>query len=66
MIARQRLEKLSKALETLSPVTQRVFRLHKFEGLTHAETAERMGISRSAVEKHVSLALGHLLKRVGP
>jgi len=25
-----------------------------------------MGISRSAVEKHVSLALGHLLKRVGP
>jgi RNA polymerase sigma-70 factor (ECF subfamily) len=66
VIARQRLEKLSKALETLSPVTQRVFRLHKFEGLTHAETAERMGISRSAVEKHVSLALGHLLKRVGP
>jgi RNA polymerase sigma-70 factor (ECF subfamily) len=39
--------------------------LHKFDGLTHAETAARMGISRSAVEKHVSLALGHLLKRVG-
>lgn len=65
VIARQRLEKLSQALTTLSPVTQKVFRLHKFEGLTHVETAERMGISRSAVEKHVSLALGHLLKRVG-
>lgn len=65
VIARQRLQKLSAALETLAPTTQRVFRLHKFEGLTHAETAQRMGISRSAVEKHVSLALGHLLKRVG-
>jgi RNA polymerase sigma-70 factor (ECF subfamily) len=65
VIARQRLEKLSKALEALSPLTQRVFRLHKFEGLTHAETAERLGISRSAVEKHVSLALSHLVTRVG-
>jgi RNA polymerase sigma factor (sigma-70 family) len=65
VIARQRLEKLSQALTTLSPVTQRVFRLHKFEGLTQVETAARMGISLSAVEKHVSLALGHLLKRVG-
>jgi RNA polymerase sigma-70 factor (ECF subfamily) len=65
LIARQRLEKLSKALETLAPLTQRVFRLHKFEGLTHAQTAERLNISRSAVEKHVSLALSHLAKRVG-
>ncbi|USQ93923.1 RNA polymerase sigma factor [Caulobacter sp. RL271] len=65
VIARQRLEKLASALETLAPLTQRVFRLHKFEGLTHAETAARLGISRSAVEKHVSLALGHLVKKVG-
>jgi RNA polymerase sigma-70 factor (ECF subfamily) len=65
VIARQRLEKISDALKTLSPVTQQVFRLHKFEGLTHVETATRMGISRSSVEKHVSLALSHLVKRVG-
>lgn len=65
VIARQRLEKLATALETLAPITQRIFRLHKFEGLTHAETAERMGISRSSVEKHISLAMGHLVKRVG-
>lgn len=65
VIARQRLERLSSALETLGPLTQRVFRLHKFEGLTHAQTAERLGISRSAVEKHVSLALGHLVSKVG-
>ncbi len=65
VIARQRLEKISEALRTLSPVTQQVFRLHKFDGLTHVETAARMGISRSSVEKHVSLALNHLVKRVG-
>lgn len=64
-IARQRLEKLSSALETLAPLTQQVFRLHKFEGLTHVQTAERLGISRSAVEKHVSLALRHLVTKVG-
>jgi RNA polymerase sigma-70 factor (ECF subfamily) len=65
VIARQRLEKLSLALETLAPLTQKVFRLHKFEGLSHVQTAERLGISRSAVEKHVSLALGHLVAKVG-
>lgn len=65
VIARQRLERLSSALEALAPLTQEVFRLHKFEGLSHAQTAERLGISRSAVEKHVSLALSHLVTKVG-
>lgn len=65
VIARQRLEKLSSALKTLAPLTQEVFRLHKFEGLSHVQTAERLGISRSAVEKHVSLALSHLITKVG-
>lgn len=65
VIARQRLQKLVAALETLAPATQRAFRLHKFDGLSQAETAERMGVSRSAVEKHIALALKHLLIRVG-
>lgn len=65
VIARERLAKMRAALATLDPLTQRVFNLHKFEGLSHADTAARLGISRSAVEKHVSLALKHLLVRVG-
>lgn len=65
VIARQRLQKLMTALETLAPATQRAFRLHKFEGLSQAEAAERMGVSRSAVEKHIALALKHLMIRVG-
>ncbi len=65
MIGRQRLEKLVAALETLAPLTQRAFRLHKFDGLNQADVAARLGISRSAVEKHIALALQHLLIRVG-
>jgi RNA polymerase sigma factor (sigma-70 family) len=65
VIARQRLQRLTESLKTLAPLTQKVFELHKFEGLTHAETAARLGISRSAVEKHVSLALKHLLTKIG-
>lgn len=60
--ARQRLAAIVAALTELSPQTQRVFRLHKFEGLSHLEVAEALGISRSAVEKHVSAALKRLAR----
>ena len=65
VIARERLRKVVAALETLAPLTRRVMQLHRFDGLSQGETAERLGISKSAVEKHVSLALGHLAARVG-
>ena len=62
--ARQRLAALTEALTELSPQTQRVFRMHKFEGLSHPEVAAALGISRSAVEKHMMAALKHLLARL--
>ena len=62
--ARQRLVLLTEILKELSPQTQRVFRMHKFEGLTHPEVAAALGISRSAVEKHMMAALKHLLARL--
>jgi RNA polymerase sigma-70 factor (ECF subfamily) len=31
-----------------------VLRLHKFDGLSHGEVAARLGISKSAVEKHTA------------
>jgi RNA polymerase sigma-70 factor (ECF subfamily) len=64
--ARRRLAALMTALEELPPQIQRTFRLHKFDGLTHAQCAARLGISRSSVEKHVSAALKHLLKATRP
>ncbi|MDF2435300.1 MAG: hypothetical protein JWP44_4931 [Mucilaginibacter sp.] len=55
--ARQRLERLVKRVSTLPPRMQQAFRLHKFEGHTHAETARLMGVSVKAVEKQISAAL---------
>lgn len=62
---RQQLEKVVAAVNGLPPACRRAFRLHKFDGLSHAEVAAAMGISRSAVEKHISTALKRLLKEVG-
>lgn len=64
VVARQRLTLLTEAMKELSPQTQRVFRMHKFEGLSHPEVAAAIGISRSAVEKHMMAALKHLLARL--
>lgn len=63
--SRQRLARLIESLETLPPRMRHAFRLHKLEGMSHAETARAMGISISAVEKHVSAALKALLARLG-
>jgi RNA polymerase sigma-70 factor (ECF subfamily) len=65
LAARQRLALLLARLGDLPEKTRAAFRLHKFEGLSHSETAARMGVSRSAVEKYISAALKHLLE-TGP
>lgn len=64
VIARQRLERVMAALATLSPRTRQIFKLHKIDGLSYAETAAALGVSRSLVEKEISLALGHLHSRM--
>jgi RNA polymerase sigma-70 factor (ECF subfamily) len=63
LASRQRLAAIVAALNELPEQTRRVFRLHKFEGLSHPEVAARLGISRSAVEKHMMAALKHLARR---
>jgi RNA polymerase sigma-70 factor (ECF subfamily) len=62
--ARQRLAAVVRAVSELPTRTQDVFRLHKLEGLSHAETAARLGVSRSAVEKHMIAVLKHLALRL--
>lgn len=63
--ARLKLGRVIAAVRTLPVNAQTAFRLHKLDGLTHAETARAMGVSRSAVEKYVSATLKHLLREVG-
>ena len=62
--AKQKLARLAAALEELSPQCRTVFTLHKFEGLPHAEISTRLGIARGTVEKHMTTALKHLIKRL--
>lgn len=63
--SRERLRKLVAAVADLPPQMQRAFRLHKLEGLSHADTARVMGLSVKSVEKHVSAALKALTGRLG-
>jgi RNA polymerase sigma-70 factor (ECF subfamily) len=58
--ARQRLASLLNALASLRPQARRVFEMHKIEGLTHAEVAARLGLSRSSIEKYMITTLKHL------
>jgi len=62
--ARQRLEAVVAVVRDLPEQTQRVFRMHKFDGRSHAEVAQTLGISRSAVEKHCMAALREFAVRL--
>ena len=63
--ARQRLALIMEVVGELSPQVQRAFRLHKLEGLSHAETAQAMNVSRSSVEKYMMTCLQRILAKVG-
>lgn len=52
----ERLAALARRLETLSPRTRDIFVLSRLEGRTYAEIASALGISVSAVEKHIARA----------
>ncbi|NSY46253.1 MULTISPECIES: RNA polymerase sigma factor [Agrobacterium] len=62
---RQRLGSLEQAISELTPRQRQVFLMHKFDGLSHAEIARDLKITKSAVEKLVMKALAHLRDRLG-
>lgn len=54
---KQVLDRLLTVVMRLPPRCRDAFILHKFDGLTYAEVAERMEISVGSVEKHMTRAL---------
>jgi len=58
------LRQLELAIASLPARAREAFCLHRIHGLGHAEVAARMGITRSAVEKHIALAMKHLRRRL--
>ena len=57
LIAKESLERLVVALETVPPRAREALLLHRFEEATYASVARRMGISVSAVEQLITRAL---------
>lgn len=57
---RERLERLATILAGPPDGAMQVFRRHRIDGASHAEIAAEKGITRSAVEKHIAVALKHI------
>ncbi|RGP57028.1 sigma-70 family RNA polymerase sigma factor [Pseudomonas abyssi] len=55
----QTLEQIARMLEGLRSPVRQAFMLHQLGGLTHAQIAERLGVSSRTVERHVATALLH-------
>lgn len=55
--ARNRLRHVEQGLAQLTPRTREIFLMHRLDGQKYREIAERLGISQSAVEKHIAKAV---------
>lgn len=60
LISRHRLERLKGGVAQLSPRTREIFLMHRLGGRKYREIAQELGISQSAVEKHIARAMAHL------
>lgn len=57
LASRQGVQALVETIEALPPRCREAFVLNRFEDLSYAQVAERMGISVKMVEQHMKLAL---------
>lgn len=60
LLDREEIATLTSAIANLPEGARRAFELHKIQGLSHAEVAEALGISKSGVEKHMAVAMKYL------
>lgn len=66
LMEKQRLARATAVLLELPERTRVVFVLRRLEGLRFNDIAARLGISVSAVEKHMQRAITHLARRIDP
>lgn len=64
LAARQRLAVLDRAIDELPARCREVFLLRRYGDMAPGEIAERLGISRNMVEKHLRAAMLHFTKRL--
>lgn len=65
VLAAEALQRVEDAIRNLPPQCGRVFYLHRFEGLSQREIADRLGISTTAVEKSMRRAFARLMEAAG-
>lgn len=56
----QCLERMREALDGVSRRTRDIFLMHRLDGLSYSQIARHMGVSVSAIEKHIASALAAL------
>lgn len=61
--SREELQRVAGVIADLPPKCRQAFLLRRLEGLSQRDVAQRMGISESAVEKHIGRALRALAPR---
>jgi RNA polymerase sigma-70 factor (ECF subfamily) len=62
LIARERLRSVESALDALGDRTAQIFKRHRIEGVSQRDIASEVGISLSAVEKHLQKAYRRLVE----
>jgi RNA polymerase sigma factor (sigma-70 family) len=65
LLGKERLETALQVIAGLSPRTREVFLLHRFEEWTYQRIALELGVSVSAIGKHMMIALRALLAEAG-
>lgn len=56
LLARERLRHVDRVLAALGPRTDHIFRRHRVEGIAQRDIAAELGVTLSAVEKHLQKA----------
>ena len=64
LLARDEVRRLEKAIDDLPPRQRQILLLHKFDGLSYAAVAERLGISKNTVMVHMMRALARCRERL--
>lgn len=64
LLAAERLSRALHVIDTMPPRRRQAFLMHRVEGLSYLEIARNMGVSVKAVEKHISIAMLDLTRKM--